>query len=646
MRKLLFVVLACSVLGYGQNVRYDAPFPSVSSSSPPFLVANVPPNSPTIQVCKSPANGVPCSNFTTTFDSLGNACPSGSQDTPQPQPSACQATADSLGNIGFWAPAGTLDYTVCISNNCFGPYTVTLGGSGGSTGDCTATNCVVTNPASGQNIISPPVGVQGLVIKAPTGELPTLDEFQLRDQSGNQQVGFEAGGNAQFGPNTEGPHVVNVGGGTSGLPAHTEDCDSYGAFYGTSNQLQTGCTAGIWTVIFGGQAGQLYTAPWMAFSDAFQNLVQGAVLCYNGQSYVNCLTIPSTVVSQPSFSSGTSHTFAPPYEDFRCTNTCTLTVPPPVSGFKFCAYNDVNVSSVITFGAIGSAAMYGNTANTAYGTAGTGTIHSGGAATDRICFEAADATHYNVISSTGTWTGSTASPTFTVVQIYATNTNANVNGDTCAGFLTPGSNTCTFHPVGALQAAANTAVVGCSAQAAGINASQTCVFTDSTGSVYTHPASCATFFPGNPKIVDCGYTTNTVGSGSPFTVSVTVTTPIATGQRMGFVYAELLPSTGTGTLDGIGKINDNTACGTTTPCNGVPAANLSPAMAGTADGCVQMIIAGAGQQSVNSPWSGSYANNGDHSAFSAAVGLNNAYTPPLWTSNATASGAGLAICFK
>lgn len=134
MRKLLFAVLACSVQGYGQNVRYDAPFPSISSSSPNFLVANVPPNSPVLAVCNSPANGVPCTNYITTTDSLGNACPNGAQDTPQPQPSACQSTGDAQGNIGFWAPAGTVDYTVCISNNCFGPYTVTLGGSGGGSG--------------------------------------------------------------------------------------------------------------------------------------------------------------------------------------------------------------------------------------------------------------------------------------------------------------------------------------------------------------------------------------------------------------------------------------------------------------------------------------------------------------------------------
>ena len=147
MRKLFFFVLACSVLGFGQNVRYDAPFPSVSSSNPPFLIANLPPNSPTLQWCTSPANGVPCSNYSGTFDGLGNACPNGAQDTPQPATtSSCQPTGDSLGNIGVWSPAGTFDYTVCIGNSCFGPYTVTLGGSGGGSGTITG---VLTASGSG-----------------------------------------------------------------------------------------------------------------------------------------------------------------------------------------------------------------------------------------------------------------------------------------------------------------------------------------------------------------------------------------------------------------------------------------------------------------------------------------------------------------
>ena len=129
LRVFLFVALAAS-FAFPQNVRYDAPFPSISSStSTPYLLANIPPNSPVLAVCNSPANAVPCTNYAVTFTSTGATCPSGSQDTPQPQPSACQSTGDAQGNIGWWAPPGRYDYTVCVSNSCFGPYTVTLGGA-------------------------------------------------------------------------------------------------------------------------------------------------------------------------------------------------------------------------------------------------------------------------------------------------------------------------------------------------------------------------------------------------------------------------------------------------------------------------------------------------------------------------------------
>lgn len=152
MKKTLVTLLMfAATCALAQNSRYDQPFPSVSgSTSTPFLVANVPPNSPKLAVCNSPANTVPCTNYATTFNSAGIACPNGAQDTPQPQPSACQSTGDAQGNIGFWAPAGKYDYTVCIGNTCFGPYTVTLGGSGGGGGGVSqvlgvANQTVVTN---------------------------------------------------------------------------------------------------------------------------------------------------------------------------------------------------------------------------------------------------------------------------------------------------------------------------------------------------------------------------------------------------------------------------------------------------------------------------------------------------------------------
>jgi len=101
---IALLVLCLGLCAFGQNVRYSAPFPSVSSIAPPFLIANLPPNSPVLAVCNSPANALPCTNYATTFTSLGVACPNGAQDTPDPNPSACQSTGDAQGNIAFCAP--------------------------------------------------------------------------------------------------------------------------------------------------------------------------------------------------------------------------------------------------------------------------------------------------------------------------------------------------------------------------------------------------------------------------------------------------------------------------------------------------------------------------------------------------------------
>lgn len=138
MKKLiLLAIIFGSSLATAQNVRVDILWPSVSSTNSPFLVANLPPNSPVLSVCQSPANAVPCTNYATTYTSSGVACPNGAQDTPQPQPSACQSSGDAQGNIGFWVPAGKYDITVCVQNDCGNsPYTITAGGSssGGITG--------------------------------------------------------------------------------------------------------------------------------------------------------------------------------------------------------------------------------------------------------------------------------------------------------------------------------------------------------------------------------------------------------------------------------------------------------------------------------------------------------------------------------
>lgn len=99
----------------------------------------------------------------------------------------------------------------------------------------------------------------------------------------------------------------------------------------------------------------------------------------------------------------TSITLAAPRQYFVCTGTCTITPPVPAAGYEFCVMNDDNIATVITFAAIGSSARYENTARTAYGTAGTGTLVSGGAAGDKVCLLGRDSTHYLTASFNGTW---------------------------------------------------------------------------------------------------------------------------------------------------------------------------------------------------------------------------------------------------
>lgn len=101
---------------------------------------------------------------------------------------------------------------------------------------------------------------------------------------------------------------------------------------------------------------------------------------------------------------GTSKTFSLNSGYFECTSTCTITMPVPVAGMQYCVRNANNVSTIITFAAIGSSARYENTASTAYGTAGTGTFISGGAVGDKVCLIGKDSTHFDVYSFNGSWT--------------------------------------------------------------------------------------------------------------------------------------------------------------------------------------------------------------------------------------------------
>lgn len=110
--------------------------------------------------------------------------------------------------------------------------------------------------------------------------------------------------------------------------------------------------------------------------------------------------IPVTPLITP----GTSITLTAPRAYGVCTGTCTVTVPVPAAGYEFCVLNGDNVTTAITLSALGSSAMYENSARTAYGTAGTGTLVVSAAAANKVCLVGLDSTHYLTVSYNGTVT--------------------------------------------------------------------------------------------------------------------------------------------------------------------------------------------------------------------------------------------------
>ena len=177
MKKLyLLLLLLAAAACFAQNARYDAPVQSGA----------------TIQVCSDPANGVPCSNYATTYNSAGTACANSAQDTPQPQPSPCQAGVDNRGYMGFWAPSGTYDYTYCVAGSCAGPFVVTLGAAAGSGTTINPTNGLIPVRSNSTTFIDSPLSVSGPV-------LGSTDAIQVTNGSLSELNGFRAEliGNAQ-----------------------------------------------------------------------------------------------------------------------------------------------------------------------------------------------------------------------------------------------------------------------------------------------------------------------------------------------------------------------------------------------------------------------------------------------------------------
>lgn len=195
------------------------------------------------------------------------------------------------------------------------------------------------------------------------------------------------------------PASSQVGGGISQSGnVTTNDCVKWGP--GPSQVQDAGATCGS-----GGTGNAL-------FGTTTGNTTNDIVTLSNTtvgvkDSGVSITAIPNAnVAAAPLPAPGSGATLVAPRSYYVCTTTCTMTIPVPAAGDEFCVMNDDNVSTKITLSNPGTGVQYENTARTAYGTATSGTLVSGGAAGDKICIVGRDATHYLSVSYVGTWVAS------------------------------------------------------------------------------------------------------------------------------------------------------------------------------------------------------------------------------------------------
>ena len=228
-----------------------------------------------------------------------------------------------------------------------------------------------------------PNGYSGPVMRAPG------NVFQLVDNLNSTSV------DVNFGPVTSSYPMMHFPGSNvvqfvNGINSFYDEVD-FLTVGSCANNTNAGATTAFLVTCYAPLISPSFTTPNLGTPSAI-NLANGTNL---PSASVNATPLPTP---------GTSITLAIPRGYAICTSTCTVTIPVPAAGYEFCAMNDDNVSTVITLAAIGSSAHYENTARTAYGTAGTGTLVSGGAVGDKVCILGRDATHYLTATFNGTWT--------------------------------------------------------------------------------------------------------------------------------------------------------------------------------------------------------------------------------------------------
>jgi hypothetical protein len=130
-RLFAFVILAFSAAANSQAVRWDwfafSGNPSATSSPKPGVYIPIMGiSNATINICTSPANAVPCTNYATTYtDSSGvTPCPTSptAAQLTRPGSAICVSAADSQGNFGAWLNTGTYQYTISFSSGSYGPF--------------------------------------------------------------------------------------------------------------------------------------------------------------------------------------------------------------------------------------------------------------------------------------------------------------------------------------------------------------------------------------------------------------------------------------------------------------------------------------------------------------------------------------------